>query len=292
MGDKLAISSSLTLMALSLWLKSEVGQAGSHQLKFNRSQFTDLTHPCSRTGLYQTTLNSSQPAVFLKLDVRFKSLVTYQMFDCIIKVKAEFKNKSKEFYNDNEDIAVMIFDINYGYRKKEDMIKLDLIHIAKLDEPGDRFFYQKKKFKLPQYVPRSLPGYVMYGFEEIAQWHAESNSSVSFELKRWRASNSIYFVFVQYRIVSPYHCNKGIEVDCSGDSPVFAHCFPPSLLPLFLDSLPFCEFWPLYSEGSNRTQTCSSSTSRESSLLPILMLMTTLFSSIPLLDSHSQILHS
>jgi hypothetical protein len=34
-----------------------------------------------------------------------------------VKVKAEFRNKSREFYNDNEDIAVMMFDINYGYRR-------------------------------------------------------------------------------------------------------------------------------------------------------------------------------
>ena len=42
--------------------------------------------------------------------------------------------------------------------RKEDAIKLDLIHIAKLDNNGTRFFYQKKKFQLPQYVPHSLPG--------------------------------------------------------------------------------------------------------------------------------------
>ena len=53
------------------------------------------------------------------------------------------------------------------------------MHISKLDQNGTRFFYQKKKYELPQYVPQSLPGYVMYGFEEIAQWHAESNSSVA-----------------------------------------------------------------------------------------------------------------
>ena len=44
--------------------------------------------------------------------------------------------------------------------RKEDAIKLDLIHIAKLDNNGTRFFYQKKKFQLPQYVPHSLPGTV------------------------------------------------------------------------------------------------------------------------------------
>lgn len=58
-----------------------------------------------------------RPAALLKLDIRYKTLITYQTFDCIIKVKAEFKNKSKDFYNDNEDIAVMMFDINYGYRR-------------------------------------------------------------------------------------------------------------------------------------------------------------------------------
>ena len=52
----------------------------------------------------------------------------------------------------------------------------------------------------------------MYGFEEMAQWHAESNTSLSVNLKRWRSSNSIYMVFTHYRIVSPYHCDKGIEV--------------------------------------------------------------------------------
>ena len=42
--------------------------------------------------------------------------------------------------------------------RKEDAIKLELVHIAKLDKNGTRFFYQKKKFQLPQYVPQSLPG--------------------------------------------------------------------------------------------------------------------------------------
>ena len=112
------------------------------------------------------------------------------------------------------------------------------------------------------------PGYVLYGFEEIAQWHAESNSSVTINLKRWKSSGSIYFVFAQYRIVSPYHCDTGIEVsmvtiqeyintdhnkvDCSDNTAVFAHCFPSTLLPLFLDGLPFCDFHPLHALGSNR----------------------------------------
>ena len=75
-----------------------------------------------------------------------------------------------------------------------------------------RFFYQKKKFQLPQYVPKHVYGYVLKGFDEIDQWHAESNASVKIDLRRWQTSGSLYFVFTQYRIVSPYHCNTGIEV--------------------------------------------------------------------------------
>jgi len=215
----------------------------------------DMSEPCSRLGQYNALLNRTNPVALLKLDIRYKTLVAYQTFDCMIKVKTEFMNKSREYYNDNEDIAVMMFDINYGYKRREDAIKLDLIHIAKLDQNGTRFFYQKKKFLLPQYIPYSLPGYVMYGFEEIAQWHAESNSSINVQLKRWKSSDSIYFVFAQYRIVSPYHCDTGIEVDCDENSAVFAHCFPHQLLSLFLDGLPFCDFYPLHSINSNRT-TC------------------------------------
>lgn len=247
---------------------------GSHSLKFNRSHFLDLTDPCSRTGSYEAVINRTHPAALLKLDIRYKTLVTYQSFDCLIKVKTEFHNKSREFYNENEDVAVMMFDINHGYRRKEDAIKLELVHIAKLDQNGTRFFYQKKKFQLPQYVPYSLPGYVLYGFEEIAQWHAESNSSITVNMKRWKSSGSIYFVFAQYRIVSPYHCDTGIEVDCNDNSAVFAHCFPSALLPLFLDGLPFCEFHPLHALGSNRT-TCGAPELAGSSQ-PLLLLVVAL----------------
>ena len=51
--------------------------------------------------------------------------------------------------------------------RKEDAIKLDLIHIAKLDNNGTRFFYQKKKFQLPQYVPHSLPGTNLFIYSSI-----------------------------------------------------------------------------------------------------------------------------
>jgi len=229
------------------------GWLGHQAFKFNRSLFEDVSQPCSRTGLHQVTLNRSNPTAFLKLDIRFKTMITYQTFDCIIKVQTEFSNKSKEFYNDNEDIALMMFDMKYGQVRKEDAAKLELIHIARLDQNMSRFFYQKKQFTMPQFVPSSLTGFVLYGFEEMAQWHAESNTSLSLHLKRWRSSNSIYLIFTQYRIVSPYHCDKGIEVDCSDNTAVFAHCFPSPMLPLLLDGLPFCDFHPLHSSDSNRT---------------------------------------
>ena len=89
--------------------------AGTQTLKFNRSQFMDLTDPCSRTGQYEAVINRSHPALLVKLDTRYKTLVTYQTFDCLIKVKTEFRNKSQEYYNENEDIAVMMFDISHGY---------------------------------------------------------------------------------------------------------------------------------------------------------------------------------
>ena len=103
--------------------------------------------------------------------------------------------------------------LNYSYVcRKSEIPKLELIHIARLDSNMSRFFYQKKEFLMPQHVPSSLTGYVLYGFEEMAQWHAESNTSLSVNLKRWKSSSSIYMVFTHYRIVSPYHCDKGIEV--------------------------------------------------------------------------------
>ena len=65
----------------------------------------------------QVSLNRSNPTAFLKLDIRFKTMITYQTFDCIIKVRTEFSNKSKEYYNENEDIALMMFDMKYGYQR-------------------------------------------------------------------------------------------------------------------------------------------------------------------------------
>ena len=136
----------------------------------------------------------------------------------------------------------MMFDISHGYRRKEDAIRLELVHISKQEtrprgqyESGygvnTRFFYQKKKFQLPQYVPKHVHGYVLNGFDEIDQWHAESNASLKIDLRRWQSSGSIYFVFTQYRIVSPYHCNTGIEVDCDDRSVIrYFYNLPPKTL--------------------------------------------------------------
>ena len=48
-------------------------------------------------------------------------------------------------------------------------------------------------------------------------------------------------IILIFRIVSPYHCDTGIEVDCNDNSAVFAHCFPSALLPLFLDGDDGCD---------------------------------------------------
>ena len=42
------------------------------------------------------------------------------------------------------------------------------------------------------------------------------------------------------------------KVDCSDDTAVFAHCFPHTLLGMFLDGIPFCEFKPLQAIQTNR----------------------------------------
>ena len=43
---------------------------GTQSLKFNRSQFMDLTDACSRTGQYEAVINRSHPALMVKLDTR------------------------------------------------------------------------------------------------------------------------------------------------------------------------------------------------------------------------------
>jgi len=289
MGYRLVAGAASLAALLSTLLNIQPSQAfwtEDHfiNLKFNRSLFYDVGRECSLEGKFEAVINRTHPAYLLKLDGKDKTVFSHQTFDCIIKVRTEWYtnrwNRShqgqwvngrwqpyqyhEDKYEDNNDLSVMMFDISHGYRRKEDAIRLELVHISKQEtrprgqyESGygvnTRFFYQKKKFQLPQYVPKHVHGYVLNGFDEIDQWHAESNASLKIDLRRWQSSGSIYFVFTQYRIVSPYHCNTGIEVDCDDRSSVFARCFPASLLPLFMDDFPFCEFRPLYAIGSNRT---------------------------------------
>ena len=56
------------------------------------------------------------------------------------------------------------------------------------------------------------PGYLINAYEEKDLWEVESNSSISISLRRWKTTDSIYFVFSQYSRVRPYSCAYGIEV--------------------------------------------------------------------------------
>jgi len=175
-------------------------------LKFNRSLFYDVSRECSLEGKFEAVINRTHPAYLLKLEGKDKTFLSHQTFDCIIKVRTEwYTNRSREGqwvngrwqpyqyhqdkYDDNNDLSVMMFDINHGYRRKEDAIRLEMVHISKAESRGHhdhglntRFFYQKKKFQLPQYVPKHVHGYVLNGFDEIDQWHAESNASIKVRL--------------------------------------------------------------------------------------------------------------
>ena len=53
-------------------------------------------------------------------------------------------------------------NLNCNTFRKDDTPKLELIHIARLDTNMSRFFYQKKQFTMPQYVPSSLTGVTWY----------------------------------------------------------------------------------------------------------------------------------
>jgi len=163
-------------------------------------------------------------------------------------------NKVSDHYDGTEDIALVMFDISHGNKIKPDAIKLELVQNLKLDKNRTRL-YQKKNFQLPLNVPQSPPGYVIYGFEDDVQQHVESDSLVTVNLKGWKSSSSIYFVLMQYWRVPPYHCNAGLEVDCSDGTELFPYCFPQMLLPLFLDGLPFCELKLLHANHNNRLST-------------------------------------
>ena len=53
------------------------------------------------------------------------------MLTCFLYRRWQEHNPHLEKYDDNNDLSVMIFDINHGYRRKEDAIRLELVHISK-----------------------------------------------------------------------------------------------------------------------------------------------------------------
>ena len=53
------------------------------------------------------------------------------MLTCFLYRRWQEHNPHQEKYDDNNDLSVMIFDINHGYRRKEDAIRLELVHISK-----------------------------------------------------------------------------------------------------------------------------------------------------------------
>ena len=55
-------------------------------------------------------------------------------------------------------ILSAVFTVTGFYFRKDDIPKLELIHIARLNQNQSRFFYQKKQFNMPQYVAPSLTG--------------------------------------------------------------------------------------------------------------------------------------
>ena len=50
--------------------RDKISILGTQSLKFNRSQFMDLTDACSRTGQFEAVINRSHPALMVKLDTR------------------------------------------------------------------------------------------------------------------------------------------------------------------------------------------------------------------------------
>ena len=80
-------------------------------MKFDPSQFLELTDLCYNTGEYSTVIDHAHPTAMVKLDMRNKDPGpgNYQVFDCVIKVETDIMNNED---NDNQDIALMMFDIN------------------------------------------------------------------------------------------------------------------------------------------------------------------------------------
>ena len=78
-------------------------------MKYDPSQFQELTDYCYNTGEYSTVIDNITSTAMVKLDMRNKDHGNYQVFDCVIKVETDIMNNED---NDNQDIAVMMFDIN------------------------------------------------------------------------------------------------------------------------------------------------------------------------------------
>ena len=113
--------------------------------------------------------NSAIFFTFLRIDKlplsTLLNVAIFQTFDCVIKIRTEwYTNRTRqghwvngwvtnfvkvtnysnsfwrrwqeykphhEKYDDNNDLSVMMFDINHGYRRKEDAIRLEMVHISK-----------------------------------------------------------------------------------------------------------------------------------------------------------------
>ena len=60
--------------------------------------------------------------------------------------------------------------------------------------------------KTKTWIKHAFAGYVIYGYEEKDLLEAESNSSISIRLKRWKSTDSIYLVFSQHSKVRSYSC--------------------------------------------------------------------------------------
>ena len=78
-------------------------------MKYDASQFQELTDICYNTGEYSTVIDNLTPTAMAKLDMRDKDPGNYKVFDCVIRVETDIMNNED---NDNQDIAVMIFDVN------------------------------------------------------------------------------------------------------------------------------------------------------------------------------------
>ena len=75
---------------------------------------------------------------------------------------------------------------------------------------------------------------------------------VTLMLPSWMIAFNVHSLIFLWLLSNTSYIGYCVQVDCSDNSAVFAHCFPATLLPLFLDGLPFCDFHPLHAVGSNR----------------------------------------